>query len=297
MTNVCKYCGKSFEDSKNKLFCSQSCSHAYSSSFVDHNKMKHAKCIQCGEDLYIKYNASPKNCLCEKCKTVHCKICGNVVSNGRKFCSDSCKKISAHIPTLIKYFGFNKELLGTNRVFDEYNRIKNELENDYRCVGLTSREISKKYNYVNAGNLVPKVFRMLGIKPKTFSQASLENWTKYNMNPGRHDEFCFCKTEWHKTWDGREVFLRSSYETDYANELDEKRIWYDVESLKIKYFDHIQQIYRCAIPDFYLKDSNTIVEIKSTYTYNEQNMMDKVKAYKELGYNVKLILDHKEYEL
>ena len=54
MTNVCKYCGKSFEDSKNKLFCSQSCSHAYSSSFVDHNKMKHAKCIQCGEDLYIK---------------------------------------------------------------------------------------------------------------------------------------------------------------------------------------------------------------------------------------------------
>ena len=45
------------------------------------------------------------------------------------------------------------------------------------------------------------------------------------------------KDEFHITWDNREVYLRSSYETDFANELDSKQIYYEVESLKIKYFD------------------------------------------------------------
>ena len=40
---------------------------------------------------------------------------------------------------------------------------------------------------------------------------------------------------------------------------------------------------------------NMIVEIKSTFTYDEQNMKDKVKAYNEQGYNFKLILEHQEY--
>lgn len=54
---------------------------------------------------------------------------------------------------------------------------------------------------------------------------------------------------------------------------------------------------RIAIPDFYLVDNNEIVEIKSNWTYDEQNMKDKIKVYKDNGYNVKLILEHKEYIL
>ena len=41
---------------------------------------------------------------------------------------------------------------------------------------------------------------------------------------------------------------------------------------------------------------HTIVEIKSTRTYDKQNMIDKSAQYKKLGYNFKLILDHKEYD-
>lgn len=37
-----------------------------------------------------------------------------------------------------------------------------------------------------------------------------------------------------------------------------------------------------------------IVEIKSDYTLDIQEMKDKVKAYKNLGYDFKLILNHKE---
>ena len=52
-----------------------------------------------------------------------------------------------------------------------------------------------------------------------------------------------------------------------------------------------------AIPDFYIKDENLIVEIKSQFTLNVQNMKDKAKAYKELGYNFKLILEHQEIDI
>ena len=37
-----------------------------------------------------------------------------------------------------------------------------------------------------------------------------------------------------------------------------------------------------------------IVEIKSSWTLDEQQMKDKMKEYKKLGYNCKLICNHKE---
>ena len=40
-----------------------------------------------------------------------------------------------------------------------------------------------------------------------------------------------------------------------------------------------------------------IVEIKSDWTLNIQEMKDKVKAYNDLGYNFKLILEHQEVDL
>ena len=105
------------------------------------------------------------------------------------------------------------------------------------------------------------------------------------------------KTGFHITWDNKKVWYRSSYELDYAKELDEKKIKYELETLRIWYFDTQKCIDRTAIPDFYLPETNTIVEIKSSYTYDKQNMDDKIKAYKKYGYNFKLILDHKEVSI
>ena len=70
-----------------------------------------------------------------------------------------------------------------------------------------------------------------------------------------------------------------------------------METLRIKYFDTQQNEYRCAIPDFYIPSKNEIVEIKSSYTLDIQNMKDKFKSYKELGYNCKCICDYKEIEI
>lgn len=48
---------------------------------------------------------------------------------------------------------------------------------------------------------------------------------------------------------------------------------------------------RVAIPDFYLPETNEIIEIKSSWTFDKQNMKDKFIAYKKLGYAPKVILN------
>jgi len=70
-----------------------------------------------------------------------------------------------------------------------------------------------------------------------------------------------------------------------------------MESKRILYYDTKSKNYKVAIPDFYLPLENKIVEIKSGYTYDEQNMKDKFKAYKEKGYICELILDHKKINI
>ena len=63
------------------------------------------------------------------------------------------------------------------------------------------------------------------------------------------------------------------------------------------YYDSINKENKIAIPDFYIPSTNTIVEIKSNYTLNVQNMLDKKLAYENAGYKFKLILEHKETNL
>ena len=102
------------------------------------------------------------------------------------------------------------------------------------------------------------------------------------------------KLQKHISWEGKEFTLRSSYEKDFALELDERKISYIVEFKRLEYYDTQENKMRITIPDFYLPETNTIVEIKSVYTLKVQNMKDRRDAYIKLGYNFKLILEHKE---
>ena len=62
-------------------------------------------------------------------KTKICAVCGKEFegTKNQKLCSDECKKIHNIIPSLVKYFGFNASVIGTNECFSEIERIKNEL--------------------------------------------------------------------------------------------------------------------------------------------------------------------------
>ena len=101
----------------------------------------------------------------------------------------------------------------------------------------------------------------------------------------------------HTSWNGKQIHFRSSYEFEYAKKLDKKRIDYEVETLRIIYWDTQQQKHRYAVPDFYLPSLNMIVEVKGQFFYNRQEMIDKFKVYKKLGYNCKMILDGWEVKL
>ena len=101
----------------------------------------------------------------------------------------------------------------------------------------------------------------------------------------------------HTSWEGFNFHYRSSWEEQYMKELDEQKIRYEVEPFYVRYWDSQQQKERLAKPDFYLPDSNEIVELKSTFTYDEQNMKDKFQAYRKKGYTPKLLLNWKFIDL
>lgn len=104
------------------------------------------------------------------------------------------------------------------------------------------------------------------------------------------------KRGYHTTWEGNLCHYRSTYELDYMKELDAQFIPYDYEALKIPYFDSTKNTMRTAIPDFYLPETKTIVEVKSIHTYERQNMIDRSCEYKRLGFNFLLILEHIEFD-
>ena len=225
-----------------------------------------------------------------------CKFCGKEFdpkfSKSKSYCCREHAIIySNRLKTLIKYFGYDKTLLGTKYAIDEYERIRHMLYDLYWNKHKSSSDIAKMFNYtLHVENIANKVFKMLDIPKKSVSQAIKENYMHGQIPPSSNTY----KHGWHTTWNNKKVFLRSSHEFDYAKQLDENKIDYEVENLRISYYDTISQTNKIAIPDFYIPYTNTIVEIKSNYTLNVQNMKDKKKAYEQAGYNFKLILEHVE---
>lgn len=152
--------------------------------------------------------------------------------------------------------------------------------------------IMKKFN-IPSSRTMDIIFRLFDIEARSFSESNrLAIATNRSIMPSNTTY----KHIFHKSWFGETFCLRSSYEEDYAKSLDLTQTKYFVEHLRIKYFNKQENRYRIAIPDFYLPDTNTIVEVKSTYWLNVEEMTDKKEAYLNLGYKFKLNLDHQLLE-
>lgn len=294
---ICENCGKEHNGNFGSgRFCCKQCARAFSTKNINRNELKETKCVECGKIIYIHKTAPTNFCKCNDCKNryKYCPICGRVKVNGKcdnNFCQTHNTQ---QIKSLIKYFGFDKSKLKTIEVETEFNRIRNELYDLYWNQNLTSADILKKYNYPYACNLTQKIFKYLDIPSRNCKDTNKLNVLRGNYNIPTNIIY---KHGWHTTWNNKEVYYRSQNELDYAIELDNQQIDYEMETLHIKYFDTQRNEYRCAIPDFYIPSKNEIVEIKSSYTLDLQNMKDKFKAYKELGYNCKCICDYKEIEI
>ena len=293
---ICENCHKEYINGYSDRFCSVHCLKSYSTKNDNKKDTKPAKCIVCGKEIQVNKRLNLQYSKCESCKSLYkktCKICGKEFygKQNERFCSDACKVISKSVKSLSKHFGLDLTKIGTADFIFDFNKIKHTLNSLYWDKNLSFTDICKLYNYTgNPGNL-SKLFNQLGLSRRSLSESGIVSYLN-----GKHDIAInnHSKGIWYTTWDNFEVYLRSSYEVDFAKELDKKQIHYEVETLKIKYFDSQSNAYRCAVPDFYVPLTNTIYEIKSNWTYNKQNMDDKFTAYKALGYNCKLVLEHKE---
>lgn len=248
-------------------------------------------CIKCG--TLIEKTLNVHKAKCDKCLIEEhtCKICGA----NNKSCKrpDICKRYKI-FPTLIKYFGFNKLTLGTENAILEFERIKNLIYEDYYDNENSITNLMKKYHYYNNPMNFSKILDSLNITRRNLSEAQQILLKNKKTDIPVNTKYKSC---WHTTWNNKQFFLRSSYELDYAKYLDNLKIDYECENLRILYWDSQKHIQRIAIPDFYLPDTNEIIEIKSSWTYNEQNMKDKFKEYIRHGYKPKLILNKIETKL
>ena len=116
---ICENCGKEHDGSYGSgRFCSKECARSYATNHEQNkHQLKEAKCINCGKIIYIDKRASLKTCKCKECsiKYFKCNICGQIYNEYDHHCKNEfCKKHNLkHIKLLIKYFGFDKNKLGT----------------------------------------------------------------------------------------------------------------------------------------------------------------------------------------
>lgn len=286
----CQYCGNiiPYEKRFNKA-CSRSCAASISNLNRPPKSKKEKEKISKSLKVYYKIE-KPK-------KIKYCNWCG--AEKGKCEHPEICKK--HQLFKSLNKFGFDLSKIGTSKINNEFNRVKNIIENFYINTGATEEALQNTFNYTSGAANFHKILKSLGIKTRTFSEsqkfAILNNHRSVCTNNTEHSMFIGCQQGWYKTWNNKEVYLRSSYEFEYAKYLDNLKIDYQVEDLRIKYFDTQKNSYHVAIPDFYIPEINTIIEIKSVFTLDVQNMKDKVKAYKDQGYNFKLILEHKETDI
>lgn len=221
-----------------------------------------------------------------------CKFCGKEITerSRKRFCSRNCKTKFNQSQSLIKYFTFNKECLGSELAFEEWNRVRDLLFDLYWNKGKSCNDIKEIFNYPNSSDVTGKIFNYLNIPKRTHSEAN----SNYLMHSHEQiEKYTQYKSGWHAAWNQKKVFLRSSYEFEFAKRLDRLHTRYTVEELRIEYFDTVKNYKRIAIPDFYISKENLIVEVKSNYTLNIQNMIDKAREYRAQGYNFLLFLENR----
>lgn len=283
------------------------------------HKYKTTKCQKCGKEIKVDSHCSNDyRLICDDCKKqiikeieknkftkeknkqIKCSFCGSYHSVNEKCQNELCNTFHSinDLKKLIP-FGFDYSTIGTINYIEEFYKATKLLLSEYFDNKLSTQQIYKKYN-------CQEYFRCEGtlryfLKQKLKQNTRNLSEAQYNsIENGTHtfDSYSFqFKTEYHISWNNQVYLLRSSYESEYANLLDNQKIQYEVEKLKIKYFDTQMNKQRVAIPDFYLPETNTIVEVKSKWTFDKQNMIDRRNAYLKLGYDFKLLYEHKFVDL
>ena len=279
MKKYCLNCGKELQNHKNK-FCDRSCAASFNNKNRKRNKWDIDQKQKFSEksikniDKHIGYN-----------KYI-CKYCGEITNKSSYVCS-TCKPYVNRIK-IYKQFGI---ISGSLKYRNE--KLKQLLYEEYFINEKSTIMIEKEYNVSNQSiwNILKREFGGCRNLSEGVSLAFKEG--RLNISISDKTEYQY-KTGTHISWDGKKYKYRSSWEDQYMTELDKNKIKYQYEPFCVTYFNTIKQCNKLAFPDFYLPETNEIIELKSSYTLGDiQIMKDKFKAYLALGYKPKLLLDWK----
>lgn len=185
------------------------------------HKTKICKCSGCGKEIVVDCHVNlNEKVYCDECKGKkkekhkYCKVCGRKLNNSLNCDNDFCKNHSIRqFKTFVRYFNFDESKIGTIDVENEFLRIQKILYDMYWNKHMSSTEICNVFSYPSICNLTAKIFKYFEIPTKNVHQSSFEN-----IKMGRC-KIPVCKkyiNGWHITWDNQKVYLRSSYEFDYA---------------------------------------------------------------------------------
>lgn len=295
VTKPCLFCGKMVTKPLNQAekYPNFFCCHSHAASY--NNIARGPKYPDREKYQQLLKEKSKSSRLAER----RCKFCGQTICSRPEICnSNLVQTISSKKDqnNLVKC-GFDTSKLGSIQAYDEFDRIHDIVYDLYYNKNFSMHDIKKHFNIKRIQN-VWNLLKVLNIPRRPFTEinlayskahpeASLDKKSKHNYR---------FKTGYHTNFKGEKVFYRSSYELDYMKYLDENKISYKYEPFRIIYFNTLKGKETFCVPDFLLLETNTIVEVKSNYTYIRQDMIDKMNAYKAKGFNFKLILDHVEYD-
>ena len=127
---ICKNCNKNeaikYSKYSNGDFCSRSCANSYSRKQSSKGTKK-VNCITCGKEIEVDKRASSKLCKCDNCRISYkikkCKYCGEYKCLRKDIC-----KNHRIFNALIKYFGFDKNKLGTIQIYEEFDDMIEEMD-------------------------------------------------------------------------------------------------------------------------------------------------------------------------
>lgn len=314
VTKPCLNCGKMVTKTKKEaekypnFFCCKSCAASYNNKRRKRKntaKLETKRINQLTRARKKLINTLQKYCtklkklnkLNKRNRTRTCSVCGQPTCKHPNICNSGffVQAKQTNIRSKLEKLGFDISTIGTPNVYKEAFKMFRVLRKLYYDLELSTHDIQKLIG-AKSPRSVELLFKLAGITRRSLSDSVKCAVKQNKCHPNVIFKNSFFKQGWHTTWNKKRIFYRSSYELDYALQLDEMHIDYDCECLRIDYFDTQRQKHRIAIPDFYLPQINLIVEIKSSFTYDRQEMVDKSNAYKQLGYNFKLILDHKDYD-
>lgn len=287
----CEQCKNKFVyNEKEQRFCSQSCSATFKNK--NRNPEIYEKVGKKNREHMKKQfiRVKKENIKQEKHKCKFCGTCFGVKLEIRK-CQCLGHRKQASIPALHKYFNLSTDNFGTRYFEQDIIQCIENIEELYSENSLIS--LTQLVNYPDPGNLRYLLLN-LGVKTNNLSEAQ-----KKSIKQGRATIPTGDKKykQGYITLNNKTYFYRSSYELEFAQTLADKNIDFDMESITVEYYDSQEETNRLAFPDFVFEKEKIIAEVKSTWTYDEQNMKDRFEAFAELGYTNYLWLDKEFYIL